>query len=308
MFLLGLSISFTALLVLVFLLFLSPDLRRQHPLLRSSAKFLASEEVVQLAAKVKAYFSSPKFAVLDNFLGASSALRIITPLLLLISLGALVIGPMLAGPKLGLVLGLVIATTYTARIILHMYINFRSLLLAQIERVLLSIRNNLSAGMTLDYAVNETAKVTNDEPIATDLKNFLVIAETNFLESFPAWLDALRRKFHLRSLAKSAQLLGLELHYTNNQEEAFMDAVNTVNNSLRVNKKQSSTLNITLFTLDFMVLAFFAVLFYVIPAFTSTGDISWWASAERPWVIFQAGLLVWGAYLLAVVVALRRQA
>lgn len=308
MFFLGLSLSVAALLLLVFLLYLSPDLRRQHPLLRSGARFLANSEMLQLANKLRSYLGSAQFSSLDNYLGASSLLRMIIPILLVLALAALVLGPVLAGPVLGMILGLIIAAAYIARIILHMYINFRDQLLAQIERVLLSIRNNLSAGMTLDYAVSETAKLSCEEPVASNLKNFLVLTETNFLDSFPSWLDDLRRKFHLKSLAKSSQLLGLELHYTNNQEEAFMDAVNAVNNSLRLNKKQRSTLNITLFTLDFLVIAFLVVLFYVIPSFTVGVDLNWWQSTQRPWIIFQSGLVIWGAYLLAVLIAIRRQA
>jgi hypothetical protein len=307
MFLVALSIVVLALVALLVALFLSPNLRRQHPLLRVGARLFASNEILHIANRFKSFLISERFHVLDSYLGQNALLRLVAPSLLFLALGLLVIGPILVGPKLGLVLGLLIGLAYVSRLILHCYLVFRDSLLAQIDRVLLSIRNNLSAGMTLDYAVTDVAIVSHDEPIASDLRGFLQRAEVNFLESFPSWLDTLRHKFHLRSLAKSSQLLGLELHYTNNQEEAFLDAVNSVHNSLSTNKKQRSTLTITLFTLDFIVLAFFAVLFYVIPSFTLSSDLSWWNSADRPWVIFQSGLVIWGAYLLTIAVALGRQ-
>ncbi len=307
MFLLGLSIVVLALVALLLALYLSPNLRRQHPLLRVGARFFATNEFILCANRLKSFLISERFDFLDSYLGKNALLKLAAPSLLFLALGLFVLGPILVGPSLGLVLGLLIALAYISRLILHCYLVFRDSLLAQIERVLLSIRNNLSAGMTLDYAVTDVAIVSKDEPVSSDLRGFLQRAETNFLESFPSWLDTLRHKFHLRSLAKSSQLLGLELHYTNNQEEAFLDAVNSVHNSLSTNKKQRSTLTITLFTLDFIVLAFFAVLFYIIPSFTLNSDLSWWQSAERPWVVFQSGLLIWGAYLLTIVVALRRQ-
>jgi|GEM_PF-2513190 len=307
MFLLGLSLALLALGALLLLLYFSPDLRRQHPILRAGAKSLASEELLRVVARIKNFLLSRRFSFLDSYLGANALLRLAVPVLFIFILAIFVIAPILVGPNLALFLGLLIAAAYIARVALQMYLVFRDKLLAQIERVLLSIRNNLSAGMTLDYAVMNVAATNNEEPIASDLRGFIVVAETNFLESFPAWLDTLRRKFHLLSLGKSAQLLGLELHYTNNQEDAFLDAVNAVHNSLSTNKKQRSTLNITLFTLDFLVLAFFAVLFYVIPGFTMGSELSWWHSLERPWVVFQAAAVIWGAYLITVLVALRRQ-
>ncbi len=308
MFLLGLSLVLLGLLALLLLLYLSPDIRRQHPLLRTNARFFASHELLLFSNRIRSFLLSAKFSFLDSYLGKNALLRLVLPSLIILLLSVCILASILVGPSLALILGLLISVAYISRIVLHMYLVFREKLLAQIERILMNIRNNLSAGVTLDYAVINVAGNTIDEPIATDLRNFIVVAETNFLETFPTWLDTLRRKFHLEALGKSSQLLGLELRYTNNQEDAFLDAVNAVHDSQSTNKQQRSTLNITLFTLDFIVIAFLAVLFYVIPSFALNAELNWWQSSERSWILFQSGLVVWGAYLLTVLLALRRQA
>ncbi len=304
MFLLGLSLCLISFLLLAALVYLTRDIGREHLFLSLHFK----KTVLDLSFLEDKILSLPFLSLCDNYLGKNQLAKLLLPSVLIALVAIFVLGPLLAGPSLGLLLGLVIALAYISRLFLHSYIRFRDSLLSQIERLLSSIRNNLSAGMTLDYAVNETASLTMDEPIASDLASFLVLAEANFLDNFPSWFSSLSKKFKIASLAKSAQLLGLELHYSNNQEEAFMDAAKTVANALRVNKKQKSTLNITLFTLDFMVLAFLALLFYVIPSFATSEDLSWWQSPGRFVVLFQSGLLIWLAYFVTLFLAFRRQA
>ncbi len=303
MFFLELALTLIFLIALLVIYDSATDFSSRYPLLRFRNGFLNNKKLSKLI-----HMFNIESKDLDLYLGRNSILKLLIFSSLVLACSCLFLGPILVKGSLGLCLGLIIALAYIARFVLQLYVSFRDSLLAQIERVLLSIRNNLSSGMTLDYAVNDAALTNTEEPIASDLRNFLIIAETNFLEAFPSWLESLRRKFHLNSLAKSARLLSLELHFTNNQEEAFMDAVTAVDNSILVNKKQRSTLNISLFTLDFMVLVFFLVLFYVIPSFAVNSELNWWHSSERSLVVFQAAAILWGAYLLTVFLAIRRQA
>ena len=244
---------------------------------------------------------------LSNYIGEGALLKLLVPSLFILSISIALIGPSLTNPAFGLLLGTIIALAYIARIYYHLASGFRHKLLVQLERILTSIRNNLSTGMVLDYAVSHTLKFNQEEPLGPRLAKFIKISETNFLEHFPLWLKSLERNFQLKELAQAAQLLKLELAQTNNQEEAFINAAEQVAEKIKLNQKQRNTITVTFLTMDFMILAFLGVLFFIIPGISFNPDHSWWDSGSRVLSVFVSGSIIWGAYLITVMISLWRQ-
>ncbi len=244
---------------------------------------------------------------LNNFIGKGIVFKLIIPCLVIFIVCAFFVGPLLTNLKLGLLLGLIIASAYSLRLLYHLSSIFRSKLLSQIERVLVSIRNNLSTGMTLDYAVSNTLKFNQEYPLGPNLARFIKLSETNFIENFPLWLKGLERTFRLKELGRASQILKLELAHTTNQEEAFINASDQITDRIKVNDKQKNTILMTFFTMDFMVIAFLGILFLIIPNISYDPELQWWESASRPLVVFISALVVWSAYLITVALTLWRQ-
>lgn len=233
---------------------------------------------------------------LSKLIGKKLLIKFVIPLVIIFSLATLVIGPYLAGYRYGVVLGLVIFLAYGLRLSYHLISKFRTKILEQIERILTSIRNNLSSGQVLDYAVNYTAVNSKFEPIGSHLNSFIKNNNINLLEAFPDWLKVIEREYRISELSNFAQLLELELKHNSNQEEAFINTVQCITERNSQNKKQKNTINITFLTLDFMVLAFLGVIFFIIPQLSFNPEINWWQSGRRTLVIFASSLVIWLAY------------
>lgn len=294
-------ISLLALLILIgaFLVVLSGG-QHEYSALRNI------EKTTKVIEKKETDFQKleKKLDIGAHFIGKHNGLKIalFAAGLLIISCG--ILGPLLTNAQFGIFLGLIITAAYTSRAIFEVMIRFRKNLLSQLERIFSSIRNNLSTGMTLDYAVNESLKYNREEPLGPSLGSFIRSAEGNFLEKFPQWLQSVQRIYRLKQLAESSQLLALELNHTNNQEEAFVHAATSINNRQKINDKQKNTLFISFITLDFMVFGYLALLFMIIPQISP----DWWASSERPLIIFLTGFALWSAYLITILISFRRQA
>ena len=244
----------------------------------------------------------------NNFIDFKTV-EFFVPVIFISLVSVLVLGPLLTNFYYGILLGLVISCAYSFRIFFHLAQNFREELLSQIENILRQIRNHLSSGASLDYALNLVrSQVLQIKPIGKELNKYLKSIESNFFDAFPQWLYSLKAKYQLADLGDSAQLLALELKYTNNQEQAFLNAINSLANRIVTNKKNQNLIAITFLSLDFMVLAFLAVIFYVIPSFSLGLENSWWESSRRILVIFISGLILWFCYLITIFIALRRLA
>ncbi len=212
----------------------------------------------------------------------------------------------LSNKSLGILLGMLIFTAYQTRLLYHSTSRIRNLVLEQLSRLLLNIRNNLSTGMTLDYAVQNSAEYfQKTKPIGQDLVSFIRISENNLFKTFPVWLKNLSKHYKLAELQYSAQILDLELRFNSNQEEAFQNSHNDINLRIANNKKQKNTIFISFLTLDLMILSFLGIIFYIIPSISHNDAHTWWDSASRPWINFITGLLLWGAYLLTVIISYR---
>jgi hypothetical protein len=240
-------------------------------------------------------------------LGDNITIKFLIPSILIFFFSCVFLAPALTSVQLAIPLGVIISSAYIARLFYGHQINYRSKLLRQLERILRSIRNNLSTGMTLDYAVTNTIKFNKENPLGNELQTFVKLSDTNFLENFPKWLLRLRKTFGLKELNKSAQLLSLELKYNSNQEEAFLNAVYQIANRISQNDKQKSTVALALFTMDFMVLMLFAVLFFVIPNIAANSESSWWESERRFFVVFISAAIVWLSYLATALIMIWRQ-
>lgn len=276
------------------------------------------------AAKEKSYITESKFKLgnklneleifiqnqnpdINNLIGDQVFFKFIFPSLILFILAFGFLGPILAGKSLGFILGLVIFLAYSARIYLIHANNFRTHILNELEKIFISIRNNLSTGLTLDNAVRNCLKFNKEKPLAPHLKEFVRITEVNFIEQFPLWLVSVEQTFKIKGLSFISQLLKLELKYNNNQEEAFLLAAANLSDKISTNKKQRNTINISLLTMDFLVLLFLGVIFYIIPSLNVGSELTWWESARRPVAIFISGSALWLSYFITIIITIRRQ-
>lgn len=237
---------------------------------------------------------------LNKLLGGNLTIKLFIPLTLLFSFSILILGPSLSGIKFGPILGLIIFIAYSSRLIYHLLSKQRSKLFGELARILTAIRNNLSTGQSLDYAVNQSINNKNSSTISDNLANFIRTNNSNLIQSFPGWLNLIEKQYRISHLAKYSQLLALELKHNNNQEEAFINAVELIDEKQEQNKKQKNTIQITFITLDFMVLAFLGVIFFVIPGLSFSDEIKWWESQRRELVVFISGTVLWLCYLLTI--------
>lgn len=243
---------------------------------------------------------------IERFIGAKYVLSFIFPSLL-IFIAFLALGQILTSKILGIILTAVFSLAYISRIFLHLSINHRKKILSQLNRVCLSIRNYLSTGMVMDKAILETINHNEEKPIGRLLKNFIKLSESDLIEKFPLWFSGMEKLFFIPELSNSRQLLSLELKYNHNQEDAFLNAALYIQQKEKWIKKQSNFLNIALIVLDFLVLAFLGLLFFIIPNLSINPKLNWWLSSERPLVVFYSAFLIGFIYLVAVIFGLRRQ-
>lgn len=277
------------------------DLEPQNKLIKLKKTDHLAREFENLKHKINQHL---KFT--ENIIGKDAFSQVLVPSLVIFVICALALCPWLCGAKYSSYLAIVMSAAYAGRFIFHAATSYRYKILHQLERILNSIRNNLSSGMAIDYAVSQTAQQNPEEPIGTNLKQFIRVAELNFTEKIPSWLKSIERDFKLKELARSAQVLKLQLHYNSNQEAAFQDSAKIVSESIKANKKQSNTLAITFFSLDFFTAAYIGLLVFIIPSLESSPEQSWWNSNERAVVIFISAAIIWSAYALTVFLALRR--
>jgi hypothetical protein len=247
-----------------------------------------------------------KLPVLEKFLGSAYFFSFIFPsVLIFISLFFLTV--YLTNSTYGVFLALFFSLAYISRIFLHLSVSYRERVLSQLNRLCLSIRNYLSTGMTLDKAIIESVKYKPEKPVGFLLTAFIKLSESDLIEKFPFWFSSMEKHFFIPELSNSRQLLELELKYNYNQEEAFLNTAKYIQQKEKRIKKQKNTLNIAFLILDFMVMAFLGLLFFVIPNLSINLNTNWWLSLERPCVVFQSGSVIAFAYLIAVVFACRRQ-
>lgn len=233
---------------------------------------------------------------LNKLFGNKLVLKLICPLIMIFVFAMIVAGPYLAGFKYGLLLGLMIFIAYGFRWLYGLGFAFRTKLLEELERILITIRNNLSTGQSLDYAIYQATLMPSIQPIHQSLVTFIKTNNTNLISSFPDWLKSLENLYRIPDLSMLSQLLTLELKYNHNQEEAFINISNCLSQKQKQNKKQKNTISITFLTLDFMVLAFLAVIFLVIPNLSFSSEINWWQSERRYFIVFISGFVIWAAY------------
>lgn len=294
-----------AVLVILLVLIVTQD-QKDYSSYRQAQNLIDSIEVPQAQAYIDEHFDQGPLRVV---LGKRLFAKFYIPVIVIAVLSIVVLGPLLTSVSLGIVLGSVITLAYVLRIYYHLAANYRTKLLSQIERILRAIRNQLSSGTTLDYAVVSVLHyLRNEEPIGMELARFINASDANFLETFPQWLNLLRQKYKLHELSEAAQLLGLELKFSNNQEHAFLIAIDAINARQALNRRSQNTIFVTFLSLDFMVLAFFGVLFYVIPSFAINAELNWWLTERREWIVFVSGMVLWLAYSITVAIMTRRLA
>jgi len=247
-----------------------------------------------------------KNPILTKLVGDKVFFKLLLPSFLVIIFSSAFIAPMLTKDYFVSILAPLISMAYIFRNFYHHSTKFKELLLNDLERIFQLIRNNLSSGTTIDYALNFTISNSPKSLILDDLKSFININQRNILEYFPLWFKSLEKKYNLMDLAGASQLLALQLKFNNNQEEAMILATENIAQTLSNRKQQKNTILVAFISLDFFVIMFFAVLFWVLPNLSSTIGQSWWTSNERPLVVFASAAILWAIYTLVVFCCWRR--
>lgn len=243
---------------------------------------------------------------LSNLIGVNIFLCLILPSIVILLLSVFLFGPFLAGAFGGPIIGVVIAAVYVARIYYYLFSRFREQTLFQLEKILMLMSTNLSSGMAFDNAIVQASKVYHAPPIGLSLQSFIQINHSNLVAMFPSWLLALKVEYGLADIDQATQLLQLELEHTTNQEAALANAASSISRRIKLNQRQANTVNISLITMDILVLLFLLILFYVIPSI-SAADIDWWQTERRQWVVGISASLLWLSYLSVLAINLWRQ-
>lgn len=238
--------------------------------------------------------------------GKNLSSTLFIPLLGIFCFALIVLGPYLAGFRYGLILGFAIFAAYGLRLCYHRASKHRSSLLEEIERILISIRNSLSTGQSLDFALNQYSNQKSNKPIHAELCNFVRNSNLNLIQSFPNWLKSLESLYAIPHLGRFSQLLSLELKHNTNQEEAFINASKLLDDKQRQNKKQKNTIAVSFLTMDFMVFIFLGMVFFVIPGLNFSTESNWWQSSRRELTLFVSGSILWLAYSITVFISFWR--
>ena len=244
---------------------------------------------------------------LKNYIGKDQIVILAFSSLSFLVFFCLVFSPFLVGAQYSIILGIIIASAYILRLFYHLSSGFRQKVIAQLNRIFNTLKNHLSAGMTLDQAIVVSLNSQIQEPMASEIKDFVSLSGANIIRDFPSWLIYIKNTFCLDSLAKPAQLLLLELKHTRNQEQAFSYLSKSISAIVARNKKQSGIVNITLITMDFMTAFYLLVMFYVLPSL-ATDTTNWWISTERPFLIFLCSAALWLSYGIVVALMIWRRA
>jgi hypothetical protein len=204
------------------------------------------------------------------------------------------------------ILTLIISLSLSYRFLNLFNKQFRSQLSKEIQGLTFSIQTQLAKGATLDQACKEVFLNSNQEILANDIKFFLDHHASNISEKLPEFYIGLSHKYRTPYLALPAQILNLELHYSQNQASAFEAAYDYFSACDKNREKLKSVTGIIFLTMDCMLVIYLIIIFGILPSL-NLGPNSWWQSSERSIEMFYCSALFWSAYLISTILISKKE-
>ena len=178
------------------------------------------------------------------------------------------------------ILTLIISVSLSYRLLNFFNKQFRSQLSCEIQSITFSIQTQLAKGATLDQACKEVLENNNQGILAADIKFFLDHHASNISEKLPEFYIGLSHRYRTAYLALPAQILSLELNYSQNQATAFEAAYDYFSLCDKNREKLKNTTGIIFLTMDCMLIIYLIIIFGILPSL-NLGPDSWWQNSER---------------------------
>jgi hypothetical protein len=204
------------------------------------------------------------------------------------------------------VLTVIISVSLSYRLLNFFNKQFRSQLSCEIQSITFSIQTQLAKGATLDQASKEVLENNNQGILASDIKFFLDHHASNISEKLPEFYIGLSHRYRTAYLALPAQILSLELNYSQNQATAFEAAYDYFSVCDKNREKLKNTTGIIFLTMDCMLVVYLIIIFGILPSL-NLGPNSWWQSSERLIEMFYCSALFWSAYLISTILISKKE-
>jgi hypothetical protein len=204
------------------------------------------------------------------------------------------------------VLTVIISVSLSYRLLNFFNKQFRSQLSCEIQSITFSIQTQLAKGATLDQACKEVLENNNQGILASDIKFFLDHHASNISEKLPEFYIGLSHRYRTAYLALPAQILNLELNYSQNQATAFEAAYDYFSLCDKNREKLKNTTGIIFLTMDCMLIIYLIIIFGILPSL-NLGPDSWWQSSERIVEMFYCSALFWSAYLISTILISKKE-
>ncbi|MFM7457201.1 MAG: hypothetical protein ACKO3R_00870 [bacterium] len=204
------------------------------------------------------------------------------------------------------ILTLIISISLSYRLLNFFNKQFRREFSCEIQSITFSIQTQLAKGATLDQACKEVLGNNNQGILAADIKFFLDHHASNISEKLPEFYIGLSHRYRRAYLALPAQILSLELNYSQNQATAFEAAYDYFSACDKNREKLKNTTGVIFLTMDCMLLIYLIIIFGILPSL-NLGPDSWWQSSERTVEMFYCSALFWSAYLISTVLISKKE-
>lgn len=204
------------------------------------------------------------------------------------------------------ILTMIISISLSYRLLNFFNKQFRSQLSCEIQSITFSIQTQLAKGATLDQACKEVLGNNNQGILAADIKFFLDHHASNISEKLPEFYIGLSHRYRTAYLALPAQILSLELNYSQNQATAFEAAYDYFSACDKNREKLKNTTGVIFLTMDCMLVIYLIIIFGILPSL-NLGPDSWWQSSERTVEMFYCSALFWSAYLISTILISKKE-
>lgn len=189
--------------------------------------------------------------------------------------------------------------------ILHQ--NFKKQLHLEIQSITFAMQTQLNKGLSLDQACHAVFQhPSNLKILKNDIENFMKQHASNIPRKFSEFYISLATKYRSHYLSLAAQILDLELSYTQSHASAFENTYEHFSLMERNREKIKNAIFTIFLTMDFMFLIYLIIVFIILPSL-NLGDNSWWQSNSRPIEMFKSSTLFCLAYLIAILLISKKE-
>jgi len=206
-----------------------------------------------------------------------------------------------------LLVSLLIFLSCNLRLLNIFHQSFKKQLHKEIQSLTFAMQTQLNKGLSLDQACHAVFQSSSTLKILrNDIENFMKQHSSNIPSKFSEFYISLAHKYRSQYLSIAAQILDLELSYTQSYASAFENTYTHFSLSERNREKVKNTIFTIFITMDFMSLIYLIIIFLILPNL-NLGDSSWWQSNSRPLEMFKSSILFCLAYLTAIILITKKE-